>query len=142
MDQKKSIKIFVALAWFVSIYHLLLGLIGTFAPGSTVVSVAEFAFGVAIDPTAQFFVLSKFIAAYMILMGLLMFFVAREPERFGKLAWAVIIFFAIRVFNRLVFFDVLNGAFGTTMSQNMMTVIPISLVAIGLAIYMPLKAKK
>ncbi len=141
MDQKTSVKIFVILAWIVSIYHLILGLIGIFAPDSVIVSVAQSVFGVTASGSAEFFVLAKFISAYMILMGIMMAFVAKKPYQFGVLAWAAVCFFAIRVFNRLAFFGLLNEAFGTTMARNMLTVIPITILAIGLAIFMP-RSKK
>jgi hypothetical protein len=142
MDNNTSVKIFSGLAWFVAIYHLLLGLIGTLAPGSMVVSVAQTVFGVTLNPTAQFFVLSKFISAYMILMGIMMLFVAKKPYQYGALAWAAVIYFAIRIFNRLVFFGLLNEAFGTTMARNMVTVIPLAIIAIGLVIFRPRSSDK
>lgn len=142
MDQKISVKIFVTLAWIVSVYHLILGLIGVFAPTSIIISVAQSVFGISVTGSAEFFVLAKFIAAYMILMGIMMAFVAKKPYQYGMLAWAAVVFFAIRVFNRLVFFGLLNEAFGTTMARNMITVIPITLIAIGLAVFMPRSAKK
>lgn len=142
MNQKTSVKIFVVLAWIVSIYHLALGAIGVFAPSSTVISVAQSVFGITATGSAEFFVLAKFIAAYMILMGIMMAFVAKKPYQYGALAWAAVVFFAIRVFNRLAFFGILNEAFGTTMARNMVTVIPITLIAIGLAVFMPRSAKK
>ena len=137
MDKNISIKIFIVLAWFVSIYHLILGIIGTFAPQGTVISIAQSVFGVAIEATPQFFVLSKFIAALFIMLGITMAFVAKNPQKHGHLAWAVIVYFAIRIFNRISHFSLLNEAFGTTMQRNIMTVIPILIIAIGLIICMP-----
>lgn len=137
MDQKTSVKIFVLVAGFVSIYHIILGLIGTFAPGPAVASIANTVFGVTVDPTPQFFYFAKFISALFITFGLMMALVAKKPYQYGHFAWVAVAYFVIRIFDRLVFFDLLNSALGTTMSRNMVTVIPLTIIVLCLIFLRP-----
>ncbi|MCH7850905.1 MAG: hypothetical protein IH845_04655 [Nanoarchaeota archaeon] len=123
-----KLKVFKGVAWFAGLYHILLGLIGTFAPTGLVLSIVSGVFGVVPTASDQFFYLTKFISAYMIAFGFMLVLMAREPKKYSIFVWPAVTMFGIRIFDRIVFFDLLNSAFGSTMLMNMRTIIPISIL--------------
>ena len=137
MQSKTSLGIFRFLAGFVSVYHFILGLIGTFASSETVVWVVNRVYGVNPTVDAQFIYLSKFIAAYMIAFAVSTAILAWKPIEYRKLVWVPITLFSIRVIERLVFFGLLTEAFQVTMARNLQVVIPIAILAIALYYFRP-----
>ena len=141
MNKNTSVKIFRGFAWFAGVYHLILGLVGTLASGDTVVSIASAVYGITTTISPQFLYMAKFISAYMIAFGIMLVFIGSDPYRYRKLAWAAVVMFAIRIFDRLVFFSLLQEAFGVSMSKNLVTVVTVSIIALGLIVFMPREEK-
>ena len=137
MNSKKSLGVFRFLAGFASIYHFLLGLVGTFASADTVVWFVNRVYGINPLVNAQFIYLAKFISIYMIVFAIAMALLAWKPVKFRKLVWLPITLFTVRVIERIVFFDLLNEAFGIEMSQNLTVVVPIALLAIAFYVFRP-----
>ena len=139
MNSKKSLGIFKFLAGFVSVYHFILGLVGTFASTDTVVWFVNRVYGVNPTIDAQFIYLAKFISIYMIVFAIAMAFLAWKPVKFRKLVWLPITLFSVRIIERLVFFDILNEAFGVDMTQNLTVIMPIGILVIALYTLRPKK---
>mgnify|MGYP001582291778 CR=1 FL=1 len=137
MQPASSFKIFRVVAWIASIYHIILGLLGTFASADIVVPIASSVYGITPQVNPQFLYMAKFIAAYMLAFGVMMGFVALKPREHRDLVWAAVILFGIRVFDRLVYFNLLQEAFGTDMARNLVTVVPIAIIAICLLAFRP-----
>jgi hypothetical protein len=137
MQSKTSLGIFRFLAGFVSVYHLILGLIGTFASTETVVWVVTRVYGVVPTIDAQFTYLAKFIAAYMIVFAITTAILAWKPVEYRKLVWVPITLFTIRIIERLVFFGLLTEAFQITMARNLQVIIPIAIIAVALYYFKP-----
>ena len=140
MQSKTSLGIFRFLAGFVSVYHFILGLIGTFASSETVVWVVNRVYGVNPTVDAQFIYLSKFIAIYMIVFAIAMAILAWKPVQYRKLVWLPITLFTVRVIERLVFFDLLQAAFKIDMARNFQIIIPIAILAVSLYYFRPREA--
>lgn len=138
MKSQTSMKVFRFLAWFVSIYHVLLGVAATFGNTDFVISVASRVYNITlnVDPTV-FITFARFVGSYMIAFGLMMALVALKPYEYRHMAWVAVALFGLRIFDRLVFFSVLQQAFHVTVSDNLMTVVPIGLIALGLIIFRP-----
>lgn len=128
---------FKIVAWFGAIYHIILGLIGTFAPNNIVISVAEATYRVAITSSSQFFYLAKFLSAYMIAFGFMLALLAYNPKKFRIFIWPAVALFAIRIFDRLVFFKLLNEALGSTMGGNLITVAVAAIMGLLLILLRP-----
>jgi hypothetical protein len=132
-----KIKIFRVLSWFVSLYHIGLGLIATFSPSGVIQVVADKVYHLTVTIQPELMVVfSRFIGSYMIAFGVMMALVAHKPKEYKKFAWIAVLLFGIRIFDRTVLFASL-GSLGVTWAQNLETVIPIGLIALGLAFCMP-----
>lgn len=130
------LQIFQTLASIVAVYHIILGVTVTFASPDLVVIVTKL---YRVTPTinSEFLYLAKFTAAYGLALGVMMAMVALNPRKYRMFAWGAVVLFGVRIFQRLFFFNLLNDAFHVSMSQNFMTIIPIGLLALGLAFFMP-----
>lgn len=137
MDTKT--KIFRVVAGFVGIYHIVLGAVATFG-GSSLVGLVAKLYNISPTLDSQFLYLAKFIAAYGIAFGVMMAMVAYNPQKYYMLAWGAIVLFAVRIFDRLFYFDLLKEAFDPTMGQNLITVFTIGILGLALFIYMPKKS--
>lgn len=137
MQSQTSLKIFKALAWFASIYHFILGLLGVFAPANVVVPIVNAVYGVSPRVDAQFLYMVKFIAAYMIVFAIATAILAYKPVEYRKLVWVPIGLFVIRIFERVFFFGLLTEAFNISFAQDLRVIIPITLMAIGLYYFRP-----
>lgn len=137
MQSKTSLSIFKFLAGFVSVYHLVLGLIAIFGTTSLVTSAVTMVYGVTptIDP--QFLYMVKFIGAYMIVFSIATAILAYNPVQYRKLVWVPIGLFVIRILERLIFFGLLGEAFHITFAQDLRVMIPIAILAIALYYFRP-----
>jgi len=137
MTQKTRIKIFRGIAGYMAIYHLFFSTITIFFGEWGMVVTSKILYRADVIITPQTLYLSKFVAAYGIAFGVMMLLLAMQPERYRKIVWAAVALVAVRVFERIFFFDLLNEAFGITMSSNIVTIAIISLFAVALVIFMP-----
>jgi len=137
MKSKTSITIFKIVAWYAGLYHIILGLLGTFANSNIVISVASKVYGISVVSSSQFLYLAKFISAYMIAFGIMLLFLGINPQKYKALIIPAIILFVVRIFDRLVFFDLLQDAFGSTMQQNIITISIAAIIAILLFVFRP-----
>ena len=137
MQSKTSLGIFKALAWFVSIYHFILGLLAILAPASIVLPIVNTIYGVNPNVDAQFLYMVKFIGAYMIMFAVVAAILAYKPVEYRKLVWIPIGLFVIRIIERLFFFGLLSEAFNITFTQDLRVMIPIVILAIALYYFRP-----
>ncbi len=140
MQSRMSLNIFRFVAGFASIYHLLLGLVATFASAGFVISIASSVYGITINIDPNIFIsLARFVGSYMIAFGLMMGLVALKPTLYRNFAWVAVILFALRLFDRLVFFDTLEKALNITWASSIPTIVVVTLMAVSLIIFMPKK---
>lgn len=139
MNTKNGLAIFRALAWFAGIYHVLLGLAGTFLSADFIADVVSKVYGVNANIDAQFLASARFASSYLLAFGVMMVLVAMKPREYRLFVVPAVVMFATRVFDRLAYFDVLQDAFGITMTQNLQTVVPVALIALGLFFFRPQK---
>ena len=130
-------KVFKIVTWIGSIYHILLGLIGTFASSDTIYSIVNSVYGVNPTQGAEFIVFAKFISVYMIAFGIMLGILAYNPTRYKILVWPAVILFGIRIVERTVFFGLIAEAFQITTPQNMKTVVTITIMALLLLLLRP-----
>lgn len=117
----KNNLVFKATAWFAGLYQLALGIIGVFAGKDIAASVIQQTFGATIEMTPQIFYLVKFCSAYMVAFGVAMIVLATDPVKYKKIMWVAITLFGIRIFERLVFTELLDSSFGISFQSEMFT---------------------
>lgn len=137
MNSDASLKIFRFLAGFAGVYHCILGLLGTFASAEFIAKTVSTVYGVAPRVDLQFLSSARFASAYLLAFGVMMLLVAWKPREHHMFVWAAVVLFAIRVFDRLVYFNVLQDAYGITMAQNLRVLIPVAIILVGLIVFRP-----
>jgi hypothetical protein len=137
MTKQNTHNFFRILTGFIATYHLLLGICGIFLDAARMGFIVQLTYGVVPSLDPQFIYMTKFISVYFLVVAALAFFITVNPVKYAKLAWILIGLFIVRIIDRLVFFDALTQAFGITMAHNIITLIPITLLAIGLIAFMP-----
>ncbi|HEY4515312.1 MAG TPA: hypothetical protein VJJ22_04160 [Candidatus Paceibacterota bacterium] len=138
MQQNTSLKLFRFIAWFASIYHVVLGLLGTFGNSSFVVSLVNKVYGITVNIDPDLFMsFARFAGSYMIAFGLMMGLIAKNPIKYRRFAWVGVALIIIRLFDRIVFFKALQSTLNISLVNSLPTIIVISLMAIGLVVCMP-----
>lgn len=137
MTQKARMKIFRGIAGYMSFYHLIFSLLVIFFGEWGMATTSKILYGADVVITPQTLYFSKFIAAYGIAFGVMMLLLALQPERYRNIVWAAVALVVVRVFERIFFYDLLNEAFGITMSSNIITITIISIFAGALVLFMP-----
>lgn len=139
MQSKTSLRIFQLVAGFMSLYHLVLGIIGTVGSKEFIQSTIYKVYGASPLVDAQFLYLAKFISIYMIAFSITMAFLAWNPNKYRKLIIVPILLISVRIIERLVFFDLLQEGMKTDMTRNLQVIVPITILLILLVIFRPKK---
>lgn len=137
MGKETSLKIFRFLAGFISVYHLTLGLIGTFGSASLILFAVNRIYGAVPEVDVQFLVLARFISVYFIVFAVAMGLLAWKPLKYRNFVWLPIVLFSVRIIERIVTFDLISEAFGTTMGRNLQIIVPIGLLLVLLFVFRP-----
>jgi hypothetical protein len=110
-----------AYLWFIAAFHLAVGLGVSLSP--------EFAqavargYGATVNWTPQFVTILKPLGAFMIILGVVATFAARDPVRYAGVVYGFIALFALRALQRLVFAGDITQAFDIAPGRNMANVI-------------------
>jgi len=129
-------KPFKALAGFMGIYHLLIGILGLVS-GEVAARVGAAVYGAHVEVTPLFSYMAKYLAAYVIAFGVMMLFLASDPVKYRKLVSVAVILAAVRILSRLVFSSELQAAFGIGMNRSLMTIAAVAILNLGLIVLMP-----
>jgi hypothetical protein len=141
MNSKNSAIIFKYFSWFVGLYHTILGVIGLFAPQDVVGILASKVFNLSVVITPQFIVTARFSSAYMLALGVTAILMAKKPRERSYLIWPIVILIAVRLYTRIFYASDIHAAFGAGFTDNLRTIIIISVIALGLIIFRPQKVK-
>jgi hypothetical protein len=133
MNRHTGIKI---LAGFMGVYHILMGILGI-ASGSWAAWGAHTLWhaNVTVDP--QFTYLAKFLGAYVVAFGVMLLFIAVDPERYGALVYPAVIVAVLRIGERLIFADELKNAFGIGMKRTIGTIVVVGALNLALLVLKP-----
>ena len=137
INEALKIRLFRIVIGYASIYHILLGLLGTFAGPSIVVGLSSTIFGISPTPDDQFLVTGRFAAAYMLAFGMMLGLLAIDPRKYSMLVWPGVVLFALRIFDRLVYAGQLERAFGTTLGRSLITVAMAVIIIAALVVLRP-----
>jgi hypothetical protein len=91
-------------------YHLILGL-AAFSDEGTAKWLAEIIFGITLQLTPQLSYIIKLLGVYLMAFGLVAGVAATAPERFSTLLHLVVVLYALRIANKLIFSDLFTVAF-------------------------------
>jgi hypothetical protein len=110
-----------AYLWFIAAFHLVVGLGVSLSPGFAQ-AVAR-GYGATVDWTPQFIAILRPLGAFMIILGVIATFAARDPVRYAGVVYGFIALFALRALQRIVFAGYLTQAFGIAAGRNMVNVV-------------------
>lgn len=129
-------KPFKALAGFMGVYHLLIGILALVS-GGMAARVGAAVYGAHVEVTPVFSYMAKYLAAYVIAFGVMMIFVASDPVKYRKLVLVAVVVAVLRILSRLIFASELQTAFGIGMNRSLMTIAAVAILNLGLIVLMP-----
>jgi hypothetical protein len=132
-----KLTIFKIAAWWAGLYHLGLGLIGVFGNPETVSAVIKSFFRANVEMTPQVSYLIKFCSAYMAAFGVAVILLALKPLKYPRLVWVPITLFTLRIFETLVFSDLLTNSFGIPPREEFIIVCIMTLILSLLFFFRP-----
>ena len=132
----KTYKPFKALAGFMGVYHLLIGILGLVS-GEMAARVGAAVYGAHVEVTPQFSYMAKYLGAYVIAFGVMMLLLASDPVKYRKLVYVAVLLAVVRILSRLIFASELQAAFGIGMNRSLMTIAAVAVLNIGLVLLMP-----
>jgi hypothetical protein len=115
----------------ICLYHVVLG-VGAFLSEDVAKRLAEILFSVRLELTPQLDYVVKLLGIYAFMFGLMTAVAARAPERHPVLLNLVIVLYACRILNKLVFADLFTRAFAAPPARAWIDVA--MLAAFGLAV--------
>lgn len=126
--------------WLICVYHLIVGITGSFfhhlAP-----QVAPLLYGVELTLTPQIQLIIIHLGALAIIIAILMAFAAIDPVKNKSIIYAGIVYFAIRIIDRVVFWKLIeehkSAAFPDWVSINWIGIFLMSIMMLGLFIFRP-----
>lgn len=136
MNHHTGIKV---LAGFMGVYHILMGVFGI-ASASMAAWAAHALWHATVNVDAQFTYLAKFLGAYVVGVGVMLLFIAKDPVRYGALVYPAILVGVLRIAERLVFANELKSAFGIGMDRTIGTIIVVGALNLGLFLLKPREA--
>lgn len=132
-------RVFVVLASIVGIYHVILGVAALVLPVGMMSSMVELFLGFSPSITDQFVLVSKFTGVYVLAFGVVVLLIARDPERYSLFITPVLLLFAIRLIDKLVFFNEIGAELDVPPVRNVLAVVFVAVFFFGLLLTAPPK---
>jgi hypothetical protein len=136
VEEMNTYKPFKAVAGFMGVYHVLIGILGL-ASGDVAARVGAAVYGAHVEVTPMFSYMAKYLAAYVIGFGVMMLIMASDPVKYRKLVYVAVLLAVIRILSRLVFASELQAAFGIGMNRSLLTIAIVAILNLGLLLLMP-----
>ena len=134
MNERRYIVVRVFL-WTICIYHVVAGVAATFFKEAAV-KLGSVLFGVSITMTPQTELLVRYLGAFGISFGLMTAFAALDPVRNTKIIYGAVVYFLVRAFDRIVFWDLLQEHSAGPV-PDWFRIVMILVMGLGLLIFMP-----
>ncbi len=107
MSDRARVTALKALLWTICVYHALAGVAGTLFQEQAL-GLAQFLFGVSIELTPQVAIVVRYAAALCLAVAVLAGLAARDPARNQNIIIGLAVYFGVRAFDRVVFYDLLD----------------------------------
>ena len=120
-----SALLFRIITGIAAVYHLLLGLAGLLLPIETFARFSSVFLGVSPSIDAQFHLITKFSAAYILAFGIMLLLLALNPVKNRVLVIPVLALFGVRLLNKIVFFDTIGSSFDVEPVRNIISVVTV-----------------
>lgn len=117
---------------YIAVYHLLIGVLGIFASTAFMQDLISFFYGATLPVDATLFYTAKFVGAYFIAFGGMMWLVAMNPSKYQHLVWVAVLFFVIRLGELAYFYNFLGEHFQITDARILEKILIIIVLAGGL----------
>jgi hypothetical protein len=135
----KTYKPFQAVAVFMGVYHLIIGILGLVS-GEVAARVGSLLYGAHTEVTPVFSYMVKYLCAYVLAFGAMMLILASNPVKYKKLVYVALLVAVVRILSRLVFADELRAAFGIGMTRSLETIAAVAILNLTLFLLMPKEA--
>ena len=101
-------------------YHLILGLALCLLPAGSLNGAARLFLGVGLDIDPQLAMAARFSSAYILVFGIMLILLCREPRRLRVLVVPALVLFGIRLINKLVWMGTLEESLGVSRGRGML----------------------
>lgn len=131
--QNNKNMIFRFVTGFAGVYHILLGISALIFPSSLLVKVTNLILGLSPVVDEQFQLIAKFTGAYVLVFGVMLLLLARDPVKYNVLVLPALLLFGIRLVNKIIFFGSISNVYGMPFSRGMFGIasLAVFLLAIG-----------
>lgn len=130
---------FKVLANVVGIYHVLLGVVALVLPAGAMSSTVRLFLGFVPSVTDQFVLVSRFTGVYVLAFGIVALLIARDPKRHALFITPVLLLFAIRLINKVIFFNEIGRELDVPAARNVLAVALVAVFFFGLLFTAPPK---
>jgi hypothetical protein len=128
-----ALKVVLAVA---ALYHVILGVAANvIPPGPLADTIIAMSFGAAFEINAITQHIIRLLGAFMIFVGIAVFFAFREPYRYRGIIYCLMTLFGIRIFQRAVFSGDLTQNFAIAPDRIVMQVV-FFVILIGILLYL------
>lgn len=125
------------LLWLIALYHVVAGVAATFFQDAAV-EIGSLFFGVKITMDPQTTLLVRYLGAFGLAFGVMAALAALAPERHKGFICGAVVYFLVRVFDRIAFAGLLAD-YSVGFVPNWGRIIVILLFAAGLLVFFPRK---
>ncbi|MGA2254988.1 MAG: hypothetical protein ABSG53_10025 [Thermoguttaceae bacterium] len=130
----RSLKFVLAL---ISVYHIALGVVPFMSP-DLAVQVSSSVFGMTLVVTPQLLYIAKLLGIYAFIFGIVVLLVAKNPEKHRGLIYVIVLLYAARIINRIMFIHGFMEAFQTTAFRAWSDVVLLAVFAAAVILLRPL----
>lgn len=127
-------KVFVGIA---GLYHVFLGLCGLLMPIEMFADISGLILGLRPEIGPQFQMATKFASTYVLVFGVLLLVLFKDPIKYRLLAMPVLTLFGVRLINKLVFFGSIGQAFDVSFARNLFAVAIVAVFFFGILLTLP-----
>ncbi len=139
MNQEIRLNALKVVLFLIGVYHIALGVI-PFISQDLAAQVASSIFGMTLVVTPQLLYIAQLLGIYAFVFGIIVLFVAKNPEKHGGLIYVILLLYAARIINRILFIHGFMDAFQTTPFRAWLEVVVFVVIA-GLLIFLTPRAR-
>lgn len=129
--------LFKAFAGVAGLYHILLGLCGLLMPLEMFANVSQLVLGLRPEVDPQFQMAAKFASTYVLVFGVMLLILFKDPLKYRVLAVPVLTLFGVRLLNKLVFFGAIGESFEVPFGRNVFAVVCVAVFFFGILLTLP-----
>ncbi len=136
MNQATGLKALKVVLTLIGVYHIGLGVV-PFISQELAVQAASSVFGMTLVVTPPLLYIAKLLGIYAFVFGIVVLLVAQNPQKHGGMIYVIILLYAARIVNRVLFIQGFMDAFQATAFRAWSDVVLLAVFAAALIVLRP-----